>query len=261
MKNIIVVLVYCFYLGKDKRKRLFFSFYFLGICLAFAQIDEIPCFGYFFHLQFIKFVFGQTELTIRLCLYISEWAIRKQMHSEIINGCCCCVHPQQRFFLCALLSFRFLRIISCNASKPSCNPSPVIAQAGCINQPLNDAAAAVVFDVLDEDVDDIVDEAWWGDAELDVDIDVCGGGVLEQFDDTSVLLLSRLFRRVSTGLWPVLIFADTGNVDCDFIICGEIAENDNSCRPSNFSNSFGSLAPGKSCLLANIKMGTPCNKQ
>lgn len=54
--------------------------------------------------------------------------------------------------------------------------------------------------------------------ELDVDDDVCGGGVLEQFDDTSVLLLSRLFKRVSTGLWPLLMFADTGNVDDDFII-------------------------------------------
>lgn len=36
--------------------------------------------------------------------------------------------------------------------------------------------------------------------ELDVDEDVCGGGVLEQFDDTSVLLLSRLFNRESIGL-------------------------------------------------------------
>lgn len=119
-------------------------------------------------------------------------------------------------------------------------------------QPLNE-----VFDVLVEDVDDIVDEAWCGDVELDVDVDVCGG-VLEQFDDTSVLLLSRLFNRDSIGLWPLLMFADTGNVDEDLIICGDITENDSSCRPSNFSNSFGSLAPGKSCLLANIKIGTPC---
>lgn len=148
-----------------------------------------------------------------------------------------------------------MRIISWRASNPSCKPSPVIAQAGWMYHPLND----VVFDVLDEDVDNIVEEAWWGDAELDVDVDVCGGGVLEPFEDTSVHLLSRLFNRVSTALWPVLIFADTGNVDDDFIICGEIDENDISCRPSNFSNSFGSLAPGKSCLLANIKMGTPYN--
>lgn len=121
-------------------------------------------------------------------------------------------------------------------------------------QPLKEFA----FDVLDDDVDDIVDEAWCGDVELDVDVDVCGGGVLEQFDDTSVLLFSMLFNRVSTCLWPlVLMFADTGNVDCDFIICGGIIENDSSCKPSNFSNSFGSLAPGKSCLLANINIGTP----
>lgn len=85
---------------------------------------------------------------------------------------------------------------------------------------------------------------------------MCGVGVLEQFEDTSVHLLSRLFSRVSTGIWAVLMFV-TGKVDDDFIICGDIAENESSCRPSNFSNSFGSLAPGKSCLLANIKMGTP----
>jgi hypothetical protein len=30
-----------------------------------------------------------------------------------------------------------------------------------------------------------------------------------------------------------------------------------SCRPSNFSNSFGSFAIGKSCLLAKIKSGVP----
>lgn len=160
---------------------------------------------------------------------------------------------QQRFFLWALLSFRFFKIISYSASKPSCKPSPVMAQAGWIYQPLNEFA----FDVLDEDVDDIVDEAWWGDVELDVDDDVCGGGVLEQFDDTSVLLLSRLFNRVSTGLWPLLMFADTGNVDDDFIIWGGITENDSSRKPSNFSSSFGSLAPGRSCLLANINIGTP----
>lgn len=141
---------------------------------------------------------------------------------------------------------------------PSCRPSPVIAQAGWIYQPLNEVAWA--FDVLDVDVDDVVDEAWCGDVELDVDEDVCGGGVLEQFDDTSVLLLSRLFNRESIGLWPVVILADTGNVDDDFIICGGITENDSSCKPSNFSNSFGSLAPGKSCLLANIKIGTPCKQ-
>lgn len=93
--------------------------------------------------------------------------------------------------------------------------------------------------------------------ELDVDDDVCGGGVLEQFDDTSVLLLSRLFNRVSTGLWPLLMFADTGNVDDDFIIWGGITENDSSRKPSSFSSSFGSLAPGRSCLLANINIGTP----
>lgn len=88
---------------------------------------------------------------------------------------------------------------------------------------------------------------------------MCGGGVeLEQFDETSVLLLSKLFNRESIGLCPLLMFADTGNVDEDFIICGGITENDSSCRPSSFSNSFGSLAPGKSCLLAKIKIGTPC---
>lgn len=30
-----------------------------------------------------------------------------------------------------------------------------------------------------------------------------------------------------------------------------------SCRPNNFSNSFGSFAIGKSCLLAKIKSGVP----
>lgn len=138
-------------------------------------------------------------------------------------------------------------------------------------QPLNDVAAMAAavaatpaFDVDDADVDVvdviavIVDEAWCGDVELDVDVDVCGGGVeLEQFDETSVLLLSKLFNRESIGLCPLLMFADTGNVDEDFIICGGIIENDSSCKPSNFSNSFGSLAPGKSCLLAKIKIGTP----
>lgn len=93
---------------------------------------------------------------------------------------------------------------------------------------------------------------------------MCGGGVeLEQFDDTSVHLLSKLFNRVSIGLWWPLVFkfADTGNVDDDFIICDGITENDSSCKPSNFSNSFGSLAPGKSCLLAKIKIGTPCSNK
>lgn len=36
---------------------------------------------------------------------------------------------------------------------------------------------------------------------------------------------------------------------------------DNSCSPSNFSNSLGSRAAGRSCLLANIKTGTPCNEK
>lgn len=35
---------------------------------------------------------------------------------------------------------------------------------------------------------------------------------------------------------------------------------DNSCKPNNFSNSFGSRAPGRSCLFANINTGTPWKK-
>lgn len=45
-------------------------------------------------------------------------------------------------------------------------------------------------------------------------------------------------------------------MDADLIICAGIV-NDSSCNPNSFSNSLGSLAPGKSCLLANISMGTP----
>lgn len=221
-------------------------FCFENCLLCFALIDGVP-----FRLKISTVFFGQTKLTIR-SWFASESHLQ---HNLLIIWLYMYATSQQRFFLCALLSFRFFKIISYRASKPSCSPSPVIAQADWMYQNLKELA----FDVFDDDVDDIV-EAWCGDVELDVDVDVCGGGVLEQFDDTSVLLLSRLFNRVSTGLWPLLMFADTGNVDCDFIICGGIAEKDSSCKPSNFSNSFGSLAPGKSCLFANINMGTPWNK-
>lgn len=95
-----------------------------------------------------------------------------------------------------------------------------------------------------------------GDVDMELLIDDVCGGVLEQFDETSVLFDSILFNFCVGGC--PLIFADTGNVEADFIICVGIIENDNSCKPSNFSNSFGSLAPGKSCLFANIRIGTPC---
>lgn len=151
----------------------------------------------------------------------------------------------------------------------------MIAHAGWIYHPLNEFCAFGVFDGVDADDVDNVDEqldaficvddvvvVFWGDIEFDIELvlliddDVCGG-VLEQFDDPSILLLSILFNRVSSVVTPLLIFVETGNVDADFIIWAGI-ENDNSCNPSNFSNSLGSLAPGKSCLFANINIGTPC---
>lgn len=96
-----------------------------------------------------------------------------------------------------------------------------------------------------------------GDVELDMELvllidDVCGG-VLEQTDDASMLLVSILFSLV---VCPLLILAETGNVEADLIICVGIVANDSSCKPRSLSNSFGSLAPGKSCLFATIKIGT-----
>jgi len=37
----------------------------------------------------------------------------------------------------------------------------------------------------------------------------------------------------------------------------ERAMGESSCSPNNFSSSFGSLAIGKSCLLAKIRSGVP----
>lgn len=50
---------------------------------------------------------------------------------------------------------------------------------------------------------------------------------------------------------------DTGT-EADEVNCCGGHNGDNSCKPRSFSNSFGSLAPGKSCLFAKIKIGTPC---
>lgn len=94
------------------------------------------------------------------------------------------------------------------------------------------------------------------------DDDECGDA-LEQCDEPSILLASWPCNRLSNVLvvWCaaalLLTFVDTGSVDADLIICAGIV-NDNSCNPRSFSNSFGSLAPGRSCLLANISIGTPC---
>lgn len=97
-----------------------------------------------------------------------------------------------------------------------------------------------------------------GDVELDMELvllidDVCGG-VLEQSEYESMLFVSILFSLV---VCPLLIFAETGNAEADLIICVGIVENDSSCKPRSLSNSFGSLAPGKSCLFANTRIGTP----
>lgn len=55
-----------------------------------------------------------------------------------------------------------------------------------------------------------------------------------------------------------ILFAVEPGADADASNCCGVHSGDNSCRPSNFSSSFGSLAPGKSCLFANINIGTPC---
>ncbi len=56
---------------------------------------------------------------------------------------------------------------------------------------------------------------------------------------------------------PLNVCVCVGFVDVELelliVIIGE-----SSCNPSNFSNCFGSRAPGKSCLLASISTGTPC---
>lgn len=56
-----------------------------------------------------------------------------------------------------------------------------------------------------------------------------------------------------------LLVVDTGT-DADEDNCWGGQSGDSSCNPNNFSNSFGSLAPGKSCLLAKINIGTPCGR-
>lgn len=64
---------------------------------------------------------------------------------------------QQRFFLWTLFNFRLFMIISYSASKPSCKPSPVMAQAAWIYHPLNE----LELDELDDIVAD-ADDAWNG---------------------------------------------------------------------------------------------------
>lgn len=157
-------------------------------------------------------------------------------------------------------------IISYNASKPSCRPSPVMAHAGWMYQPLkcwcvgNEEFPLLVpvtqllsvlhlfGDVLlfvhTEFDDSLCDAVNLSESTSELGrFDVAGIGVLHLPSDTELFM-----------------FADKGTVDDDFIICGGsvLIANDSSYKPSSFSNSFGSLAPGKSCLLANINMGTPC---
>lgn len=123
-----------------------------------------------------------------------------------------------RFFLVAFRSFLFLTIRLYKASSPSWSPSPVIAQAGWMCHPLNATLAMLLVDKFDDEDDGIED---WGDVLL----------VHCDWDESNVVH------------------------DIELDIEGYSAFN--SCRPRSFSSSLESLAPGKSCLLANINTGTP----
>lgn len=154
-----------------------------------------------------------------------------------------------RFFFCALFNFRRLVIISYKASKPSWRPSPVIAHAGCMYQPLNEFCC--VFGPL---------ELLLQFVEITCD------------DKSGIVLLGFVIAAVGIVLFAGIVLQPELNAFIEF--CCKLLEvetsteddedtscwgnnGDNSCKPRSFSNSLGSLAPGKSCLFANIRMGTP----
>lgn len=87
-----------------------------------------------------------------------------------------------------------------------------------------------------------------------------GGGdesidLLCAIDECEVLLLVFVALLLLLLLVLLLQFDDADDKAVDDIDDGYTG--DNSYRPNNFSSSFGSLAPGKSCLLARISTGVP----
>lgn len=93
------------------------------------------------------------------------------------------------------------------------------------------------------------------------DVAVDGDDVVVVAD---AVVVDALVAVVMTLVALLLLPDDLIDDDCELLDVamgiGAVAHNgDNSCRPNSFSSSFGSFAPGRSCLLANINIGTPCN--
>lgn len=141
-----------------------------------------------------------------------------------------------------------------------------MAHAGWMYQPLNDVWY-VVWHVVAAAELLLVIELLVGAA----GVSTAGAVVDGDDDDVDVALWMIWFNPDASATFIVadlldcefvlLRFDDNGTEFDDESTCvATTCIGDSSCSPSNFSNSFGSLAPGKSCLFANIRMGTPCRK-